>query len=250
MKNLPKKLGKEPLIDVICGINFTSEISPVDGILTGLLVSKLQEKKLKFETQPASQLPQVIREQDPNLQNAPLMRVVVDECFAILIGTKWLGVGCLMPYAGWPKFKEMIVRVFAVLNDATFITTIDRHSLKYVDFMENDGDEHTLKEFNLDLMIANRKLTTESTQLRTEIVSNSFIHAVSIVSKATIASGDRTGKEGAVVEVDTHRIEKFTKQEFLENLSDLLDEIHIENKTFFFDMLSDEGLKRLEPKYD
>jgi uncharacterized protein (TIGR04255 family) len=249
LKDLPKKLGKEPLIDVICGVNFTSEMA-ADRLLPGLLLSKLSGKQLKFEALPASQLPQAIREHDPNLQNAPLMRVIVDEQFAILIGAKWLGVGCLMPYAGWSDFKDMIRRVFSILRDAPFITSVERHSLKYVDFIEGNGDEPSLKEFNLELTLGNRKITNESTQLRTEIVLNSFIHAVSIVSKATVTRKDNITLEGAVVEVDTHRLETFTKENFLNSLSSLLDEIHLENKAFFFDLLSAEGLKRLEPKYD
>jgi uncharacterized protein (TIGR04255 family) len=133
--SLPKKLGKEPLIDVVCGVSFVSDF-PVDTLLPGLLLPKLVGKQPKFEALPAAQLPQIVRDSDPNLKNAPLMRVVVDEQFAVLIGSKWLGVGCQMPYAGWSAFRKMIETVFSVLEEASFIKEVDRHSLKYVDFLQ------------------------------------------------------------------------------------------------------------------
>lgn len=248
-KPLPVKLEKEPLIDVVCAVNFESD-GHADALLPGLLLPKLAGRPLKFETLPAAQLPQVVRESDPNLQNAPLMRVVVDERFTVLIGSKWLGVGCQMPYSGWSAFKEMIETVFAVLRDAPFVTRVERHSLKYVDFIESQGGDESLSRFNLQIEIAGRKLSNQATQLRTEIVEPPFLHAATIFSPAAAKRPDGTTINGAVVDVDTHRIERFATIDFLENLSQLLDAIHTANKTFFFALLSDAGLQELRPLYD
>jgi uncharacterized protein (TIGR04255 family) len=246
---LPTKLGKEPLIDVVCGINFDSD-TPAETLLPGLLLQKLASKQTKFETLPMAQLPQIVRDSDPNLKNAPLMRIVVDERFTVLIASKWLGVGCQMPYAGWSAFSMMIVTVFGVLLDVPSVNGVDQHSLKYVDFIESQGDTEPLSRFNLNIEIAGRKVSNQTTHLRTEIVEPPFLHAVTIMSPATATKPDASTVDGVLVEVDTHRIERFTVNDFLTQLPALLEEIHIANKTFFFDLLSEAGLQELEPQYD
>ncbi len=246
---IPTKLGKEPLIDVICGVNFDSDI-PAETLLPGLLLQKLAGKQPKFETLPMAQLPQVVRDNDPNLKNAPLMRIVVDERFTILIGSRWLGVGCQMPYAGWPAFSEMILTVFGVLSDVPSVNCVDRHSLKYVDFIKSQGGIGSLSLFNLEIKIANRKLSNQTTHLRTEIVEPPFLHAVTVMHPAIATQPDGVAFDGVLVDVDTLRIERFTLNDFLTKLPALLEAIHTSNKTFFFDLLSDTGLQELEPIYE
>lgn len=250
-KLLPKKLGKEPLIDVVCGVNFNSDI-PAENLLPGLLLPKLSSTNPKFEALPAAQLPKMVRDNDPNLKNSPLMRIIVDEKFTILIGSKWLGVGCQMPYAGWPTFKEMIQKVFKVLTEMPSVKTIDRHSLKYVDFIKSHGDTESLSRFNIKIEIAGRKLSNQTTQLRTEIIDGPFIHAATIISPATARQPTEVGTviNGALIDVDTHRIEIFSPNDFLRQLPDMLDAIHFANKKFFFELLSEYGLQELEPQYD
>lgn len=248
-KQIPRKLGKEPLIDVICGIRFESDI-PVDALLPGLLLSKLINKTPKFERFPAAQLPQVIRDGNPDLQNAPLMRVLVDDQFAILIGSHWLGVGCIMPYAGWSIYKPMIEQFFSVLENIPSIKMVNRLSMKYVDFIENSSPDEPFSRVKLQIDIAGRKILNQVTQLRTEIAESPFIHAITIVSHATAVCPDNSKKDGVVVDVDTHRIENFSLQEFLTQMPDLLDGIHAANKTFFFELLSESGLQALEPIYE
>ncbi len=245
---LPTKLGKEPLIDVVCGVSFDCDIS-AETLLPGLLLPKLVGQQSKFETLPIAQLPQLVRDSDPNLKNAPLMRILIGEKFTVLIGSQWLGVGCQMPYAGWSEFNEMIKTVFEVLKDLPSVKEITRHSLKYADFIKSQGSAESLSRFNLQIKIANRILSDQLTHLRTEIIEHPFLHATTIMYPAT-ASDEGTLIDGALVDVDTHRIESFTVNDFLKQLPELLDQIHAANKTFFFDLLSEAGLKELEPVYE
>lgn len=248
-KPAPKKLGKEPLIDVICGIHFESTY-PVDALLPGLLLSKLTDKTPKFEALPAAQLPQMMRDSNPDLKNAPLMRVIVDEQFAVLIGSKWLGVGCLMPYAGWSDYKPMIEMVFAVLNDVPSVKNVERLSMKYVDFMDSAFDGAPLSRLQLQIDIAGQRISSQVTQLRTEIIAPPFVHAVTILSHATATRPEQPSTDGVVVDVDTHMVQTIPLQAFLAQMPDLLEKIHTANKDFFFSLLTESGLKELEPAYE
>lgn len=247
-KRFPQKLGKEPLIDVICGVNIRSN-DPIDALLPGLLLSKLAGKTPKFETLPAAQLPKELRD-TTDLKNAPLMRVVVDEQFAVLIGSKWVGVGCLMPYAGWGTYKPMIETVFAILAHVPSVSHVERFSMKYVDFLENSTVEEPFSRISLQIEIAGLKLSNQVTQLRTEVAEAPFVHAATILSHAIATKPDKSSSNGVIVDLDTHRIETFGLQEFLQQMPMLLEEMHTANKRFFFNLLTASGLEGLEPAYD
>jgi uncharacterized protein (TIGR04255 family) len=246
VKKLPIKLGKEPLIDAVCAVNFIST-GPAESLLPGLLLSKFVGKSIKFEQLPAAQLPQQIRSQDPALKNAPLIRLVVDEKFAILIGSQILAVGCLMPYPGWQELKCFAVDVFSVLQGADFVTTIERHSMKYVDFIPSTCGGGELSCFNAAVELGGVKVVGQNLHLRAELPEAPFLHVVSIISKATISSNEQV--EGSVVDVDTLRIEGFSVASFVERLPDLLEDIHSANKVFFFSLLHESCVERLEPEY-
>ena len=247
--NLPKKLGKEPLIDVVCAVTFDADVS-AESLLPGLLLPRLGKRNFRFEQLPASQIPQAIRDSDQNLKNAPLMKIFIDDRFVVLIGSNTLAVGCLMPYVGWAVFKNEIEKVFRVLGDADFVKGVVRHSLKYVDFLRIPGMEGSLSCFNLTVKIAGRELSAEPTHLRTEIKDGPFLHATSLFSQATVTGNNEELVDGAVADVDTHRLQKISIEDFLQDLSVYLEEIHSANKKFFFALLSDDGLKKLEPIYD
>jgi len=248
-KRTPLKLGKEPLIDVICGVYFESN-EPVDALLPGLLLATLSGKTPKFEPLPVGRLPPEMREGDSNLQQAPLMRIVVDEQFAILIGARWLGVGCQMPYAGWLAYKPMIEKVFKILTNVPSIKNIERLSLKYVDFIEKSATNAPLSGLQLQIDIAGRKITNQMTQIRTEIQDSDFLHAVTILSHATAMRPDSQTRDGIVVDVDTHMFPRIACEKFLVEMPGLLENIHAANKEFFFALLTESGLAELKPIYD
>ena len=246
---LPKKLAKEPLIDVVFEVRF-SAIGAGSTVLPGLLFSKLPNVG-NIEPLPALQLPQQIRDSDPQFQFAPLNRIWWGN-FALLVGDKTLAVGCKMPYPGWDSFRSAIVQVLSLLKETNFFTSIDRYSLKYVDFFDT-GNDHSLAltHFDLDLRIGKHKLAAENTVLRIEIPRDSFLHAIQMVTEANIQQEGTQVRRGAILDVDTlrlHREDDMNK--FVAELPEALERIHLANKEVLFECLSVEGLKRLEPQYE
>lgn len=248
--NIPSKLAKEPLIDVIFELRFTSHISGLSVLLPGLLFSKLIGMG-SIEALPISQLPQQIREMDPTLQFSPLSRIVWGK-FLILIGDRSVGIGCLMPYPGWREFKAAIETVIGVVHDAKLITTIDRYSVKYVDFFETDNDcGRALSKFNIDLRIGDHAVRAENTVIRVEIPRAPFIHAVQMMTTANIQNLSNGMKVGAILDVDTlTTTSNIGVVSFVSELPTYLDAIHLANKQMFFECLSVSGLNSLEPQYD
>lgn len=249
-RELPTRLGKEPLIDVVCSAYFSSDVQ-ADSLLPGLIVSQFANNDgfPQIESLGAAQLPQFVRDSDPALSNAPLMKIRIVDGYFVLIASRSIAVACEMPYRGWSDYKEIIKKVFSALCDASFVHKIERHSLKYVDFMKFDEVGGSMSVFNLNLKIAGRDIEKESTQLRIELEDGDFTHAITVVSKANLNSPGADPSEGALLDVDTHFLKAVSKIDFKNDLDSLLDKIHSANKSFFFSLLSDDGLVRLEPVY-
>lgn len=248
MNNLPKKLKKEPLIDAVFEVRFTSAF-PAGGILPGLLFGKLGGNKVILQL-PMAQIPQSMRDADQNLQYAPLTRLDWDG-FYINIGDRSISVGFKHPYPGWSDFKLAIIKVMDALKDADFIKYIERYSLKYIDLFPATSLREQVGFINFDVTLAEHKLDNEAFQLRLEIPRDGFIHVVQIISSATATLHSGESRQGLIVDVDTmaNKI-GISFDEFFNGISDKLDNIHLANKRMFFNCLNPATLTALEPEYE
>lgn len=248
MQPLPKKLRQEPLIDAVFEVRFTSAF-PAGGVLPGLLFGKLDGDK-KIEQLPLSQLPQDIRDADPNLRFAPLSRLGWKQ-FYINLGDRSVSVGFKYPYPGWNRFKPAIIEVMNVLNGADVIKSVERYSLKYIDLLPATDLREQVSFVNFDVTLAGHKLKEEAFQIRLEIPRDGFIHAVQVVSSAIATLHTGESKQGLIVDVDTVANQQGgTFEDLLSGISDKLEAIHDANKKVFFDCLQRQTIEALEPEYE
>jgi uncharacterized protein (TIGR04255 family) len=248
MTTLPKKLKKEPLIDAVFEVRFTSTF-PIGSVLPGLLFGSLAGDK-KIEQLPLSQLPQIMRDADSNLRFAPLSRLDWEQ-FYINIGERSVSVGFKYPYPGWSSFKPAIITVMDVLKGAGVVKSVERYALKYIDLLPSNDLREQVAFVNFDVTLAGHKLENEAFQIRLEIPRDSFIHAVQVVSSATAILPNGESRQGLVVDVDTIVNQQgVTFDELLSGFSDKLEAIHQANKEVFFDCLQTQTITALEPEYD
>ena len=248
MQTLPKKLKKEPLIDAVFEIRFTSTF-PAGAILPGLMFGKLDGNKT-LEALPVAQLPQSMRDAEPNLRFAPLHRLDWEH-FYVNVGDHSVSIGVKHPYPGWSSFKLVITKVMDALKDASFIKAVERYALKYVDLLPATSLREQVNFVNFDVTLAGHKLENEKFQLRIEIPKNGFIHAIQVVSSVTATSQSGEPKQGLIVDVDTIALQEgISFDELLSNFSDKLETIHQANKQIFFDCLKPQTVTALEPEYE
>jgi uncharacterized protein (TIGR04255 family) len=248
LEKLPLKLNKEPLIDAVFEVRFSSTF-PASNILPGVLFSKLEGTKT-IEPLPAAQLPKSMRDTDPNLQFAPVSRLAWDR-FLINISDRSVSVGCKLPYPGWNIFKPAIIDVISILSDIGIVQSVERYALRYVDLIPSSNLEQYISIINLDIAIANHKLNKEVFQVLMEIPRDGFVNAVRIISSAVATLANGLTKEGIVVDIDTMvNLNSEPLQVLLDSFSKKLDAIHKTNKTIFFDCLKQETIDALEPTYE
>lgn len=249
MQPLPKKLKKEPLIDAVFEVRFTSAF-PAGSVLPGLLFGTLDGGDKKIEQLPLSQLPQVIRDADPSLRFAPLSRLDWQQ-FYINIGDRSVSVGFKYPYPGWHSFKPAIIKVMDSLKSADILKSVERYSLKYVDLLPAKDLREQVSFVNFDVTLAGHKLENEAFQIRLEIPRDGFIHAVQVVSSATVTLHTGESRQGLIVDVDTITNQRgISFEELLSGFPEKLDFIHQANKEIFFDCLKSQTITALEPDYD
>ena len=246
--NLPKKLNKEPLIDAVFEVRFTST-TPVSVILPGYLFNKLNGAK-SIEALSIAQLPKPLRDADPNLKFAPLSRLDWNQ-FLINIGDFSASISCKYPYLGWNTFKPAIIEVITILAEIGIVESVERYSMKYIDLIPSSDLQQQVSMVNFDVTIAGHRLEKEPFQLRMEIPRDGFINVVQVMSAAEATLHDGTTKTGLVVDVDTVVNQNaISMQKLLEEFSDKLDTIHQINKAMFFDCITPQTIELLEPVYE
>lgn len=248
MADLPTRLRKEPLLDALFECRFTAH-APVSDILPGILFSEFVGDK-KLERLPQSQIPETMRNSDPNLQYVPLVRIRFQD-YSFLIGDHSIAVACNLPYMGWNSFKATITRMISVLKKSGLVEHVTRYSTKYVDLIQSSDPTEQASLANLSLKIGSHTLTKESYQARMEIPVEGFINIVQIISGTKIIISGGTEQEGVVIDIDTIKNTGAIPIEQLEQeLDNALEHIHLVNKKTFFDCLTEQTLERLEPEYE
>lgn len=254
MHKLPTKLEKEPLIDAIFEVRFAHSQN-FSQIFPGFLYQSLKDEIKEVAQHPTMEIPQSLRDSDPNLQYAPLHKLGLDN-FYINVGDRCISVGCKYPYPGWSKFKPMIIKVMKILDGSSLIKNIDRYSLKYVDLLPFPEVHTQITAINLDLTIGNNKLENNNFNIRMDVHTKDFIHIIKIISSAVVnlhnaADNKSEVIQGLIIDIDTIANQNETKiEDFYKKLTKKLDVIHTENKQVFFECLKEETITSLKPKYN
>jgi uncharacterized protein (TIGR04255 family) len=249
---LPVKLRKEPLVDALFEIRFSSSV-PASSILPGLLFSGLAASTgapTLIERLPISDVPSQIRSADPVLKFQPLVKLSNGR-FLIMVGDASVLIACELPYAGWTLFKAKIIEIIGILRDTHLIQAVERYSMKYVDIVDGSDITEQIKRTNIELQIGTHKLVSEPFTIRIEIKRDNLIHIVQIGTPSTALLRTGVTRTGILIDVDTVIDNKTSDFEtFIHELPDRLELIHTQNKTMFFECLTQEAINYLEPVYD
>ncbi|NML85237.1 TIGR04255 family protein [Polaromonas sp.] len=244
VQGLPTKLNKEPLIEAIFEIRFTSSVNASD-IMPGFLHAK--SKGSKIERLPIGQIPREIREADPQLAQQPLVRIHLDN-FLVLVGDKALALSCKLPYPGWKAFKAEIQQMLSYVEDAGIVDKVERYALKYIDVIEGSSVAEMIGRINFSVELGGNK-PNSTIQMQFEVPRDEFVHVLQVGAPGTVTLINGEARQGLVLTVDTISQQVELPLSALEN-GLFLDRIHDVNKQLFFECLTNETVKFLDPIYD
>jgi uncharacterized protein (TIGR04255 family) len=250
-KRLPTKLKHEPLVDAVCEIRVGSKVD-LHTILPGLMYAGLKGIG-KIEEMPALQIPEQLRVGRPEFSNAnsSLMRLHWGDYF-ITIGTRNVFVGPKLPYQGWPAYRSNILEVFQLLLKNSFVESIERYSIKYVNLVPGSELIQQNSVLDWDVRIGPNRINQQTTQIRTELRDDPFLTIIQMSTGIEIEMVEtKESKKGSLVDVDTLCLQAHSDvAQFSAELPNRLDAIRHHNKITFFDCLQDSTIQAMEPSYE
>ena len=245
VKNLPRKLGRPPLLEATFELRFSSGTESLPDRVPGVLFSKLPDDFRDSEVLPLASLPREFRRQDPNLQYASLHRIIGDGATAY-VGDRVIGLSRLAPYSGWSDFRPRIERFVEALEAAELGATIERYSLKGTNILPPMG-ERELDMLQLSITVAGVAPFDRGFNLRAEFNDDEYIRIVEVTPGSVATTRKQETFRGMRVAVDC--IRNSTGNLTWDAVRGGLDPIHLECKRLFFSLLTSETLAALKPEY-
>lgn len=241
MTQIPKKLNKCPLVDVIFEMRF-NPIVPQEVVFP-MIYNQISGDFGPIEALPASQIPLHVRNNDPTLEFVPLFRLRSrqNQNHIIQIGTKVVSWSSSPVYSGWEDFKKYLESGLSKVISSGAFSYITRIGFRAINFFEN---ENIFKNLRLKILLGDEEIPYNQTMLRTEMVNNDFISTVQIMNDANVHLL-ASRKKGSLIDIDTS---------FMLNSIDLkvaeekIGKAHSIEKEVFFSLLRPELLESLEPE--
>ncbi len=243
---IPKRLKKEPLIEVLWQAQFDTAF-PIGDVLAGILLAELRKTyaNIQLRRLPAADIPPVITQVDPNLRFAA--KIALNEpksSFVWQVGDQVITLNCRKPYVGWDRFKVSIQSLTGIVEDTRLIPLPKRHSLRYIDLLEGELADD-LTKLRLTLKLGDREIRNR-VAMRLEIPNAQCIHILHIVTGAQVRVG-QDSLIGTVIDLETLSTEGPNSWDTLRGQLDLLHASS--NKLFFSQILTEETINQLEPEY-
>ena len=247
---LPVRLQENVIVDAVFELRFTSskgfsELVPgsareIFGDITAI------------EKTPIADLPSQLREMDPNLQHQPTMRMVWEDII-LIIGDRTLGIGYGTKYPGWNTFKTHIYKLFECLDSSklsSMISSVERYSFKYIDFIPKQYYEKLEKPFPITIKLGADEVINSAMKLQIEKKEEFGVSLFEFSAPVQAEIEDRSVTEGTLISIDTVRFYNGNWESFKNDFNEYLENIHLVNKSCFFDAISTELISRLGAEYE
>jgi uncharacterized protein (TIGR04255 family) len=247
MAKLPISLRDEPLIDAIFELRFVGQQQLAD-ILPGVLFAAYQGAP-KISRLPAAEIPQPVRDSDPNLVFVPILRLDLDG-FAISVGARNLVISSKMPYPKWAAFKEFIIGVCGRVANSGIPLELERFSLKYVNLLQGGSVAEQVGKIKMQMAVGDLDYKSGLFSLQLQVTEGEYLHIVSVMTGAVATLPDGTTLAGTILDVDSVcQARGVHISEFVRTSDDRLEQLKQANKGKFFSSLKDEAIEEMGPDY-
>ncbi|MCG8310648.1 MAG: TIGR04255 family protein [Cytophagales bacterium] len=238
---IPKKIEICPIVDCVIEIRFSTTIFP--NAVFGIIFTALQQDFPKVEKLPILQLPEQLRDSDPNLKFKALYKLMSEDNYSVQVGPDVLVIGAPIPYPGWGQLFDKIQIVIEKVFQTNVISQVSRLGVRFINFF----DEDIFPNIKLDISINETPLASANTQLRAEIAKHGFSNNLNISNSATQQLPGNKKRVGSIIDIDTFKVYK--QIDFRKIYTKEIETAHLAEKEIFFGLLNNEFLQDLKPVY-
>ena len=239
---LPSRIEKCPLIDALIEFRFEAAIakSAVFGVIYNLIRNDYRGNVINL---PILQIPEQIREVDPNLKFKPLYRIEGDKVI-IQIGYDVLSISSKMPYVGWPEFSQHSLSLINKIIQEGIIKRVSRLGHRYINFFRGDITNSLTMSFSMT-----EKYVSENLLIRTDVRDGNFMNTLQFANNANYRPNPNTSEiVGSLIDIDTSR--EYSDNFFIENREQEINMAHECEKKLFFSLLKPTFLETLNPTFE
>lgn len=218
-------------------------------LLPGALFGQLTPKPT-LQRLPAAEIPQPIRDQDPNLAFSPVIRLDWDK-FTISFGDRNLVIACKLPYPKWPDFKDAILAIVAKVAQVGIAGPVERFSVKYVNLIQAPTLADQIAKINLAVRVGDVEAKDDNLSIQVHRNEGDTLHIMSVLTGAQGRIPDGKIVFGVVVDIDSIRTAHFPDfGAFAAKLEPAVESLRQANKIKFFSCLTEATINEMGPKYD
>lgn len=239
-----EKLEKDPVIESIVELRFRTHV-PTSAI-SGIFYTLLQDDYINLKPLPISQLPDMVRLNDPNLRHKPThIMSSKNNRTIVMFGGGVLSVNVDNPkYIGWSNFSDEVFRVMDKLYASSIAPQITRVGVRYISFFSSlNIFDHIKLQVNSPY---EEDITKGNTSFITEMKHDNIISRLSLQNNANIKKANQALEVGSVVDIDSYSLEPVENEKTLRSF---INTCHSEEKDRFFSLLKDDFLESLKPQY-
>lgn len=229
--DLPSLLKQDAIVESLLEIRL--EHNQVGEVILGRLASASEWDDFRSERLPFSDLPQTIRDTDPNLRYQPILQLQNSSGTEVVkIGPRVISLHRLSGYPGWDKFRERQLSMIDMILNCIPSVEIHRMGLRYINALLPEHGFESFWDMNIKVEVdGERPAETMAANYRFDAGENCEVQ-VSIAHPSYVA-GPLIPSSVALVDVDvfTPRSVGVTTRDALIKW---LDSAHMSEKRAFF----------------
>ena len=238
--DIPTKITPCPIVDAIAELRFVTNL-PDDAVF-GVIYNKFHNEFEETEKLPVLQLPEAFRSQDPNLIYTPHYKLHKGD-YIMQVGPKVFSLANVKEYVGWDTFSDKIKETFEKLSELGIVDSIERFGLRYINLF---ADINIYEKSMLQIQLEGKNLFKNDNNLTIVMKTGDFASKLVMVNNAQVKLQipEKTTK-GSIIDIDVS-LERKIK---FENINELIENAHKEEKKLFFSLLNPAFLKTYNPEY-
>lgn len=248
-KRLPVELKKQPLMEALCELRVSGGV-PLNLSVPGILLSQRPSDVSSVHALPSIPVTDQVLQLQPNLAFVPQVELKFKELL-VRTSARSIAISNPKPYLGWGKLKPIVVDILTMVLASRQVSGVERYSLKYLDLLDTNIFPDPTKALAWSVGIGALELDTPATMLRAQVKeSESLVSIVTLTGGVDVRIGNLPPAHGTLVDIDTIQSDLPTDiDRVINELSKSLDHVHDVNKKTFFECLTEEAVRELDPVY-